>query len=297
VGSASFQFAFAVNGYSWDIPDWHIDDIQLTGMPLTGTLQGVVKNCFNNSLLDGVTVIAGDYSTNTNTSGFYQFIGLPVGTYDVEFSGNDYITKTVHGVHVLDASTTTLDTCLNHVSPPANATIQNTTVASGQTLCFDATQIITVAGSGTTFIVQNGGNVTMIAGQKIRYLPGAWAKAGGYMHGKIAPSGPYCQSPSAPVVASFTGEEENNPASTVQSSIRVYPNPTNGRFRIELTGKSQTVPLQVEIYGMRGEKVLSESVPGEKFHEFSLAGRSPGIYFIKVIDGADILTAKLVITR
>ncbi len=38
VGSSTFQFAFAVNGTSWQIEDWQIDDIALTGSSASKTL-------------------------------------------------------------------------------------------------------------------------------------------------------------------------------------------------------------------------------------------------------------------
>ncbi len=117
-------------------------------------------------------------------------------------------------------------------------------------------QTITVAGGGTTFIVENGGIVTMIAGHSIDYLTGTRVYAGGYMHGKIAPAGPYCGAKSASFVSS-AAETIEKPIIPDKLNFRVYPNPTNGKFRLVLTGEMQTEPMQVEIYGMRGELVLT----------------------------------------
>ncbi|MEI6435786.1 MAG: carboxypeptidase regulatory-like domain-containing protein [Bacteroidota bacterium] len=296
VGSATFQFAFAVNGNSWDIGAWQIDDIYLTGAPGNGTIQGVVRHCTDATILQGVTVTAGAYTTTTDASGFYQFVNIPVATYNIEFSMAGYVTKTVPGVQVFDASFTTLDTCLILTGPPATRTIQNETVLNGQTVCFDATQTITVAGGGTTFIVQNGGNVNLIAGISIDYLPGAWAKAGSYMHGRIAPTGPFCGVKAATFVTTGPGSEENSIV-VEKPNIRVYPNPTNGKFRMELTGNPQRDNFQVMIFGMRGEMVLSETLSGESGHEFSLSDKPAGIYFIKVVAGDNVLTSKLIKTR
>ncbi|MCX6277016.1 MAG: carboxypeptidase regulatory-like domain-containing protein [Bacteroidetes bacterium] len=296
VGSANFQFAFVVNGNSWDIHTWQIDDISLTGTPQTGTLQGVVTVCSNSNTLDGVTVTAGTNTTTTNTSGFYQFSNIPVGTYDVEFSLTGYDTKSVLGIQALNGLTTILDTCLNLTGPPAIRTVQNETIINGQTACFDATQTIIVAGSGTTFIVESGGVANMIAGINIDYLPGAWVRQGGYMHGKIALNGPFCGVKAASFV-SANAEVEENRIVVEKPNFRIYPNPTNGKFRMELTGMLQTEKILVEIYGMRGEKVLAETLSGEVVHDFSLSDRPTGIYFIKVISGVKILTSKLVKTR
>ncbi|MDP1622542.1 MAG: T9SS type A sorting domain-containing protein [Bacteroidales bacterium] len=211
VGSATLQFAFAVNGYSWDIGNWQIDDIELTA---TG--------------------------------------------------------------------------------PPLTTTVQNVTVLNGQTTCFNATQTITVAGGGTTFTVENGGIVTMIAGINILYLPGAWVKPGGYMLGKIAPGGPYCGAKSSSLVSADAGGEEGKPVIVDKPNLKIYPNPTNGNFRMEFSGLQQGEAIRVDIYGMRGETVMSEMVKGETAHEFSLSDKPAGIYFIKVIAGEKFMTSKLV---
>ena len=296
VGSATFQFAFAVNGNSWDIGTWQIDDISVTGLPQTGKLQGVVANCSNAALLQGVTVTAGTNTTTTNASGFYQFLNIPAGSYTVDFSMTGYVTKSVPGILVTDGLVTSLDTCLVRSGPPATATVQNITLTSGQTSCFDATQTITVAGSGTTFIVENGGSASMIAGIKINYLPGTWVKHGGYMLGKIAPNGPYCAFKEASIANSDEGGTSDQLVAE-KSGMKVYPNPTNGKFRVELTGERQTEPVMIEIFGIRGDKVFSEKIPGEMAREFSLSGNPAGIYFIKVVAGENVMTAKLVKTR
>ena len=292
VGSANFQFAFVYKGYFWDLGSWRIDDIALDGPPYTGTLQGIVRRC-STATLQGVTVSAGTSTTTTNASGFYQLADLTAGTYNVAFSLPGYVSKTVNGVAILNGQVTTLDTCLVVAGPPVNNTIQNDTVHSGQTSCFDASQIINVAGSSTTFIVENGGSAEFIAGQKIAYHPGTWIKHGAYMHGRIAPTGPYCGFKSAENMAG-AGETSISAAKPV---LKVYPNPTTGNFRMELSGVNKADGVKVEIFGIRGDRVLSEVIPVENMHEFSLEGASAGIYFIKVTSGDTLLTTKLVKTK
>jgi hypothetical protein len=213
VGSATFQFAFAVNGYSWNIGTWQIDDITLTGN-----------------------------------------------------------------------------------GPPATRTIQNETVINGQTTCYDATQTITVAGSGTTFIVESGGSATLIAGLSIDYLPGTWVKTGGHMIGKITTDDSYCGAKAASIVTAGEGELKN-PILVEKPGFRLFPNPTTGNFRLELTGDHQTKLIRVEIFGMRGEKVLSETLSGETVHEFSVSDIPEGIYIVKVVAGETVFTSKLIRTR
>lgn len=122
---------------------------------------------------------------------------------------------------------------------PVTQVVQNDTLGGGQSGCYHATQTIMVAGSGTSFLIQNGGSATMIAGQNILFYPGTTVQPGGYLLGYIAPGGPFCGGviPSAPEV--IAGEEEIA-GSAVSPAFKIYPNPTTGIFTLEHRG---TFPL------------------------------------------------------
>jgi hypothetical protein len=85
---------------------------------------------------------------------------------------------------------------------PATQTLQNITIANGQSECYDASQTITTAGSNTTFIVQSGGDATLIAGQNILMLPGTSLQSGSSVMAKITTIGAYCSSepPAVPMM-------------------------------------------------------------------------------------------------
>jgi hypothetical protein len=167
-------------------------------------------------------------------------------------------------------------------------------VAGGQTMCYNATQTITVAVAPATFTVQNGGSATMIAGQNIIYLPGTVVNEGGYMHGYI--SNIYCGQQAPSMVTMGTGNEEFTPVSK-SASFGLYPNPTTGNFTLVQKGDQLFGNVKVDIYGMRGEKVLTTEIVGEKTHQFALANLPVGLYFVKLIAGEYTETIKLVITR
>jgi hypothetical protein len=177
---------------------------------------------------------------------------------------------------------------------PVAKTLQNVVIPNGQSSCYNATQTITVAGGGTTFIVQNGGSATMIAGLKILYEPGTLASSGSYMHGYIAPGGPYCYTPSLPAVVA---SEEEIPSISAQSFFKIYPNPTSGNFILEQKGDREFRNCKVEVYGMRGEKVAETLMNGERKHEFMFADMPVGLYFIRVIADNEAETFKLIKTR
>jgi hypothetical protein len=162
---------------------------------------------------------------------------------------------------------------------PVIRTINNVTVSGTQ--CFDATQTIEVAGNGSFFTVQPTGNVTMIAGTNILFYPGSVVQPGGYLHGYISAGGPWCGAPAKPAVAAGKQDKPVNP----NNFFRVYPNPTTGTFTLALKGYVPSERTSVEIFNMKGEKVLSDEMTDQLKHDFSLSGLPAGLYFIKVSAG------------
>jgi hypothetical protein len=176
---------------------------------------------------------------------------------------------------------------------PSQLNLPNLSVANGQTTCYNATQIITVAGGGISFLVQSGGSATMIAGQKILYYPGTKVLYGGYMHGYIASGGPWCGTKEAAIVTVPNKVEEISPVAG-KPFFSIYPNPTTGSFALEIKSLDETPDLQVEIYGLLGERMLSKNLQGQRKYEFSLAGKPNGVYFIRVVSGKFAGTGKII---
>ncbi len=210
--------------------------------------------------------------------------GLAAGTL-YHYRAKGVSTTSGETIYGADMTFTTL-------AVPANTTVENVTIANGADTCFNATNTITIAGNGTTFVVQNGGSATMIAGQNIRYLPGTMVEAGGYMHGYITLTNEYCGSIPPPAVAVKTVMEENS-AVSLNPAFRVYPNPTSGNFTLVRKGDISFGNVHVEVYNMNGAKVMTEPVTGAK-QELPFAGMPGGIYFVKVIADGYVETIKLV---
>ncbi|MFZ4521273.1 MAG: choice-of-anchor V domain-containing protein [Bacteroidales bacterium] len=178
-------------------------------------------------------------------------------------------------------------------SVPAALSVSGT-VANAQTECYNATQTITVAGTPSLFLVQNGGTATMIAGQNIIYLPGTMIESGAYLHGYIADGGPYCGGAMASMVTIKTGAEELQEKMVNMSSFRIYPNPTTGIFNLEFTQDKTDVNAKVEVYDLQGGKILSTTVSGERKHSLSIEGKPFGCYFIRVISNDKAETVKII---
>jgi hypothetical protein len=182
---------------------------------------------------------------------------------------------------------------------PVQLPVSNVTISGGQNNCYNATQTITLAGSGTSFKILSAGSATMMAGQNILYLPGTKVYSGGYMHGYITSAGNCCGvnriAFSENSNLSETGNDATIPLSSKGSAFfRVYPNPTSGNFTLEFNGDYVFTIVNVEVFGMRGEKVLAKVLAGERKYEFSLADLPAGIYFIRVISASKAVSLKII---
>jgi hypothetical protein len=181
---------------------------------------------------------------------------------------------------------------------PPTRDLQNINIPSGTTVCYDATQVITVAGSGTYFTVQSGGSVTMIAGQRITYLPGTTVFAGGYMHGYITTTNDYCftlPAPSPPEVMSITGPEGEPGLNGARWSL--FPNPAPGRFSLRCSEDRDPVAAHVTVYSTRGERIYSGAFSGIRMPEVDIQGTPAGFYIVRIDEGGAQTILKLIVSQ
>ena len=174
-----------------------------------------------------------------------------------------------------------------------NTTIHNSTVSGGATVCYNATQTITVAGSGTTFVVQNNGSATFISGQNILFATGVKVVAGGYMHGYITANGQYCGAHTSSMVTSISPDEDP----TVRISFptfSIYPNPASGMVVLEIPDIDPAEITCVRVYSMQGALMLSKRFHGAQQYRFSLEGIPAGPYVIRIMDSKLAKTIKLI---
>jgi hypothetical protein len=167
----------------------------------------------------------------------------------------------------------------------------NINIPTGQSYCFEATQTITLAGDGTTFIVQDGGSADFVAGQNILMKDGTHFQYGSTVHAYIDITGQYCPVPLTKAT-SETVNEEVIPEKDI--FFRVYPNPTPGRFTLELNDRDTGGNVRVEIFSLMGERVLQSELPLMKQYQLDLSGRQPGLYMIKVLKGYEVGYLKLI---
>ena len=172
----------------------------------------------------------------------------------------------------------------------------NGIVHNGNSNCYSALDVITVAGNGTSFVMQPGSNSEMIAGEKILYLPGTTVKAGGFMHGYIAPQGPWC----AMFKESATGSEtegasdEDEQGRSSENGFRVYPNPTTGSFIVDFETGTEVTPAIIQCYDLMGDLIMEKTIHSGTKHELTLEGRKPGIYLLRLIQENNSVIKKII---
>lgn len=173
--------------------------------------------------------------------------------------------------------------------------LQNINLVDGDTICYNATQTLIVAGGGSSFILNNGSSATLIASQSIRFHPGTLVNSGGHLWAYITTDNTFCGSEPNAFVNALPQMVNGVPETELNAALfKVYPNPTSGIFIIELPCQSPYEQVMVEVIGIRGEKVLSTMFSGERKHEFSLSDRLVGVYFIRVISGDKAETVKII---
>ena len=222
--------------------------------------------------------------------------GINVGTGNAVYSyipaNNDAVTCTLTSSEACSTGNPVVSNVINLTVIPLVTNLENIIVADGQTTCYSALQTIYIAGGITTFTVQPGGSATMIAGQNIVYLPGTTVLSGGYMLGMIS-TGTYCPGQAKSLISADAGSDENL-FNINQVNFTIYPNPTTGNFTLVQKGDKLYGNVTVEVFSMRGEKVMTETIIGEKMHDFRFSDMATGLYFVKVVADGYVETMKLI---
>ncbi len=221
-------------------------------------------------------------------------VGTGLSTYTYVPSYNDQVSCVMTSSATCPSGSPATSNIISMIIVAINQTVTGT-VPSPLSLCYDASNTITVAGGGTTFIVQSGGSATMIAGMKISYLTGTKVHSGGYMHGYITPTHSYCGSLPPAMVALQTNvpdpPRENSPL------FAIYPNPSSGDFTLVQKSGPVEGRVTVDILSMHGERLVNSSFANAAKQEFHLADLPSGLYFVRVIKENKMEIFKLVLTK
>ncbi len=176
--------------------------------------------------------------------------------------------------------------------------IQNDTVREGERRCYEEVETIVTGGDGTTFTVESGATVNLVAEQNVRMLAGTHFEQGSGVHVLIGSGGTYClnhmSKPAAMVQQADVQQLELPPFSNF---CKIYPNPTSGVFTIELNESGSGSQISVDIYNSIGKKMSHEEVSMYRQHNFDISYLPRGIYIIKVLRDGTSDMAKTIIKR
>jgi hypothetical protein len=227
-------------------------------------------------------------STGANVNS-YSNTGLSINTQYC-YKVKSYNSAGESGFSPFDCATTSSS------SPPSTLILQNINLVNGQSICYDATQTITVAGSGTTFTVQSGADATLIAGQNILILPGTMVYSGADLLSYITTNGQYCGTLQSAIVSTDTttpvikGDSIQN---FIVLDFVLYPNPSTGLVTLEFTMESGEQDFILQVYNMNGKRVIAEELHAIRSHVFDISAQVPGIYLVQVIRGDRVETEKV----
>jgi Leucine-rich repeat (LRR) protein len=262
------------------------------------TVQGIVGQ----SLVFG---ISNYISAESDRFQWYKNDVLQTGKTDSVFIIPSFAVSDLGVYHCVVTNTiataltlTSNDITVEEYDVPENQTLTNLSVGSGQSPCYDALQDITVAGSGTTVNLLSGSSVTFIAGNSIRFLPGFHAFSGSNVDAHITTTASFCE-PVQNIVynelikKSVAVPEKETAVTDKAVDLKIYPNPNNGRFTIEMKGFAEGAMLSV--LDMKGRVVSSKLIHGTHSTPFYIQAIEKGIYFIRVSDGTQSLNRKMVV--
>jgi plastocyanin len=86
------------------------------------------------------------------------------------------------------------------------------------------------------------------------------------------------------------------PVNPLKETISIYPNPSQGKFQVDLTDVQFTNEYTLEIYNARGQRIFVSSQNSQQTSiNLDLSDEPAGIYFIKLFEGDILFNRKILI--
>ena len=181
---------------------------------------------------------------------------------------------------------------------PNDLTVSDTIVANGNSVCFDATNSITVEDNSSIVTFENGSTVNLIAGNSITFLPGFHAQLGSYTHAFITTDESYCFDLPTSILAAPTAYKSSedifdwNESNDLKnkSTLKVCPNPNKGSFNIRL--EHFEAPVQIMIFNAAGALVYKTNTDENEL-SINLINEKQGIYFLRAFNDKEQFSLKI----
>lgn len=86
------------------------------------------------------------------------------------------------------------------------------------------------------------------------------------------------------------------PVNPLKSTIAIYPNPSKGKFQLDIIDSQFENQYSLEIYDVRGQKVFSSFQNSQQTNiNLDLSAYPAGIYFVKLFEGDLLYNRKILI--
>lgn len=262
----------------------------------------IVNDVHISASLHKIIVVWGEITPRTFANGtslvsisFAYISGSTALTFNnTSNGGGDCEYADENGDPMVDTPTATfyMNGLVQSVQPQRS--LNNITVASGQTVNYQATQTVSTAGGGTFFNVQSGGIATLMAGQNIALFPGTAVVSGASFRAMIAnpcvTPNIYMENPTTDSGTDGAGVEEKSTTTDHSAILQVYPNPTSDDVNII----SERLLDEVSVYNSMGSVVKQFRDIQKLDLRFDLHGLKPGIYLIRTVIGGESYVTRMV---
>jgi len=182
-----------------------------------------------------------------------------------------------------------------------NLTVQTVTVATGQSVCYNAVDSLKVAGFSpiilnTNVTVNSGGVTTFIAGHVILFQNGFKAYQGSIVNAYITTDSTYCNGywpylvSNPPSLPGLFADQSIHPGE--DKGISIFPNPTTGRLTIVFQNDHKEGMIRV--MNFQGAKLYQANLKNQQRIELDISHLPSGIYLVMIQTDGKVIGRKIV---
>jgi hypothetical protein len=186
---------------------------------------------------------------------------------------------------------------------PENRYLDTTTVGSSESAYYNAYNSIIVSGGGTNVEFQSGSTANLIAGVSVILLPGFHAFVGSSVHAYITLDSTFCDGAAMETVVTAPTSKslidysitEIQPVDANKKSLKIFPNPNNGNFTIEFSNLK--IGSEIRVFNLMGKLVYRSFITDMVQQNVNIGEKENGFYLVKITDGKELITEKMVINK
>ncbi len=167
-------------------------------------------------------------------------------------------------------------------------TLAGDTVKSGDSFCYAKEEIWT-GNIPAPYLIEPGGSVSLSTMKAVHLLPGTIVREGGYLSAITTMCLPCSSQKIVAAENPYQTELRTDEYQIVENPDRemvIFPNPSDGVVFVMFPGVPAGEEVRVEVSGMHGQKLFSETIVNEKVNRLPHFESPPGIYIIRCISSS-----------